>query len=150
MIKIECPSCMQRALPFVQPETVCENCETAFKATDLKDIWPNSFPDKIQPIKVFRLLEKLVFCSKCFKESMLFHEDIKLWMCFNCYRTWQEHQLKFCEYCKFYKGGEHFSSSDACNSCWEYYMNYDKYKSKELPPAWMWKKYDFYKDKIFW
>ncbi len=148
--KIECPSCEQRELPFLEPESVCENCQGSFVATELRDNWPDAFADKIRPVKVFSHFNDVVVCGSCLNRAMIFHESLKLWMCFNCFKTWQENQLKFCEYCKIHKTLGNFYSVDACKMCWEYYSNYDKYKSAEPPPAWMWNNFDFVKDKIFW
>ena len=150
MIKIECPCCEHLTLPFVQPETVCENYQEAFVADYLKSVWPDTFPDKIRPFKVFRHLENVVYCGKCHSEAMIFHKDLERWLCFGCYRTWQDRQLKFCEYCKFHRTLDNFHLIDACNLCWEYYMNYDEYKSDKSPRAWMLKKFNLNKDKIFW
>ncbi len=150
MIKIECPSCEQRELPFAHPEAVCENCQVSFAATELKDKWADAFPDRIRPVKVFRVFSNFVNCAKCYDRTMIFHDGLKQWMCFSCFRVWRENQLRLCEYCKFHRTLNNFQRGDACTKCWKYYTNYDKYKSDKLPPAWMWKKYDFYKDKIFW
>ncbi len=147
---IECPSCEQLALPFLQPEAVCENCQGSFLATELKDIWVETFPNRIRLIKVFRHMEEVVDCGNCLDQAMIFHEGLKLWMCFNCFKTWQENQIKYCEYCKIHKSLGKFYSTNACKMCWEYYSNYDKYKPDELPPAWLWNNFDFNKDKIFW
>ena len=150
MTKIECPSCTERTLPFVQSEAVCENCHECYDAAKLKDIWLNTFSGKIRQIEVFHVLKNYVFCSTCYKESLIFHNGLNLWMCFCCYRTWKEHQLKYCEYCKMHKHTHLFHRIGVCNSCWKYYMNYEKYKPSKSPPEWLWKNFDFNKDKIFW
>ena len=147
MIKVECPNCKQRELPFVRENVACENCQTAFDATGLFDTWSVVFADKARDNHIFRsLYDKFVECPYCHETKMMFHTDVKWWLCFGCFKTWREDAIRFCEYCKFHEE----SPSCRCLMCWKYYNNHEKYRVPVVIPARVLANFSLNKDKLFY
>ena len=151
MIKVECPNCKQRELPFVRENVACENCHTAFDAAGLFDTWSVDFADKARDNHIFRsLYDKFVECPYCHETKMMFHTDVKWWLCFGCFKTWREDAIRYCEYCKFHEETRCFKLDDVCYSCWDYYTNHEKYRVPVVIPARVLANFSLNKDKLFY
>ena len=151
MIKVECPNCKQRELSFSRENVACENCHTAFDATGLFDTWSVVFADKARDNHIFRsLYDKFVRCPFCHETKMMCHTDLKWWLCFGCFKTWREDAIKYCEYCKSHKESRYFHRVGACNMCWKYYNNHEKYRVPVEIPARVLANFSLNKDKLFY
>ncbi len=151
MTKIECPNCKRRALAFVQEQVACKNCRTTFDAKGLFDTWSVQFADKARDNHIFRsLYDKFVRCPYCHETKLMCHTELKQWLCFGCFKTWHEDAIKFCEYCKSHEETRYFHRVGACNMCWKYYNNHEKYRVPVVIPDYVLKNFDLNKDKLFY
>ena len=71
-------------------------------------------------------------------------------LCFGCFKTWREEAIRYCEYCKFHKEARCFHRVGACNMCWKYYNNHEKYRVPVVIPARVLANFSLNKDKLFY
>ena len=127
---LECPVCLQKALPLqeLEEETECLFCRKHSSKEEMIEDFLR-IHDKywfcLDPKEMSMTEPPLRFCPNC-SEEKLYCFDIQAakeykvrWLCFNCGSVWGENEVRICNRCN-----EPFEirteEDDTCDDCWDY------------------------------
>jgi hypothetical protein len=121
---IDCPKCLQDALPITGEDTDCLFCKSEYSADQVMDEWLAEHEGWRYLDPKERVTEPLIFdCPECEAEGLYRFEDGSMyppdpgWICFKCGRQWKWDEISECVRC-----GRHFFVRDKeevfCGKCW--------------------------------
>jgi hypothetical protein len=133
VLLIECPTCMQPALPLTGEDTQCLFCKHSYDADSLEDVWMDAFPQwkNERPSELAHLLPDQT-CPGC--DGSGFHKlEISNalpevdYLCFSCGGHWSEGQLGECGSCGQLYESNPWDEDDTgmCSDCVDAYSDDD-------------------------
>ena len=130
-IFLNCPTCLQKAMPLTNSETQCEFCNTKYSRDELKVKWVNSFSYKnlgVEPSqRNLDIFEKVLTdeerintsfhkCLICRHQDFTFDFNQNIWICFECATTWLENEFSVCDSCGYIDHSQNMQGG-MCNQC---------------------------------
>ena len=113
---VECPTCLELAVPVSGDDTACFFCMTRYGKDELMQKWQEVFEPGYYKSPKDHMISPITFeCPECAAEQLCKRPE-EGWVCFSCGRDWDE--LRNCRECDRLFDPD--DDEDICPECWDY------------------------------